>query len=299
MEKRHKWEILFNTHFKMNVVRYILIVLFGLLLTVIGAVIYWIPFMFRHRVLWYMLQRVEEDDINKVFKLKANVKKWKLYLHPYFWMFCFTTGLTSNYSGYYWYKRELKKKWFPNVNLESVELDYYVTEVKPTLINKLRYFYICYCWQGLRNSHWAFSEWFFREGKYKENELVITKSDAPYGLAELIMPELKWDEGNDGGRQIRYFYEANGPSDEWRTTHEGIKIMHFTTYRGNKRFYYGYCKIKPLYKIKRILAIEQLFGWNWWNGIPVLHNKYIFLKMDETALAKYNKYIDLLKEIKH
>lgn len=247
-----------------------------------------------------MTKRVIEDDVNRVFVLKSGYKKWKLYLHPYFWMFCFTTGLTDNYAGYEWYKRSLKIKWFPefinNNILKYKELDsiYHTFSIK----EKIQYFYLCYCWQGLRNSHWAFSEWFFREGKYKENELVITKSDAPYGLAELIMPELKWDEGNDGGRQIRYFYEANGPSDEWRTTHEGTKIMHFTTYKGNKRFYYGYCKIKPLYKIKRILAIEQLFGWNWWNGIPVLHNKFIFIKMNELALSKYNKYIEMLKEIK-
>lgn len=284
----------------MNILLYISIQLAGIPLRILSAILYPIVFLFRHKVLSYMTKRVQEDEDNRVFVMRKDYKKWKLYFHPYFWMFCFTTGLTSMYSGYSWYKKRLKEKWFDTDSIEQydisrIDIDYKYFD----LSLKLKYFYICYCWQALRNSHWAFSEWFFREGKYKENELVITKSDAPYGLAELIMPELKWDEGNDGGRQIRYFYEANGPSDEWRTTHEGIKIMHFTTYRGNKRFYYGYCKIKPLYKIKRILAIEQLFGWNWWNGIPVLHNKYIFLKMDETALAKYNKYIDLLKEIKH
>ena len=291
----------------MNILYYILIQLSGIPLRILSAILYPIVFLFRHKVLKFMLARVEEDNVNRIFKLLPGTKKWKLYLHLYFWMFCFTTGLTINYSGKYWYLRKLKEKWFPFLikpyaNLEEKAndlLDKYINSKKRSLKERLKYFYLCYRWQALRNSHWGFSEWFFREGKYKENSIFITESNAPYGLAELIMPELKWDEGNDGGRQIRYFYEANGVNDEWKTTHEGKKIMWFTTYKGNKRFYYGYCKIIPLYKIKRILAIEQLFGWNWWNGIPVLHNKYIFLKMTETSLAKYNKYIDLLKEIKN
>lgn len=249
----------------MNIITYICIKLVVLLLNLISAVFYWIPFIFRHKVLKFMIERIQEDKVNRIFVMKQGYKKWKLYLHPYFWMFCFTTGLTDEYAGPYWYKRDIKIKWFG-----SISIDYPHIRLK----NKFRYFYICYCWQGLRNSCWSFSEWFFREGKWIEGsqKVIYCKSPKPIPWWD-IMPEAKWDEGNDSGKQLRWPTEG---IPEWMSTHEGKKLLKFITYHGNKRFYFGYCKVHNWEK--RYLVVQYLFGWNWWNGLPVLHFKHILKK---------------------
>lgn len=225
-----------------------------------------------------MSKRVTEDEVNRVFILKSGYKKWKLYLHPYFWMFCLTTGLCDNYSGYSWYKENLRVKWFGEyagmLDLAFNNPDEYFGA---TIIHKLQYFYLCYCWQALRNSHWAFNEWFFREGKWKEGteKVIYCRSPKPLPWWD-IMPEAKWDEGNDGGKVLRWPTPETPISEEWLCTHEGTKLITFTTHQGNKRFYFGHCKVHNFKK--RILVIQYLFGWNWWNGIPVFHFKHILRK---------------------
>ena len=270
-----------------NIIIYISILCIGLVLRVLTFFIYPISFIFREHIYTYIHKRIYESYRN-IFRLHNKYKTWQLYIHPYFWLWCFTTNSTD-YSGPTWFMKKYKQNW----HIDTFDDELRCVTLLDRFIHSIRYFYICYCWNAIRNAHWALNEWFFREGSYNEHSLKILKSEAPYKLDTLIMPELKWDDGNDGGQELRYPYEANGITDEWRTTHEGKKLMTFTTYKGNKRFYYGYCKIIPLYKIKRFLAIEQLFGWNWWNGIVVLHNKYILLKITESSIAKYNKYIKL------
>ncbi len=227
-----------------------------------------------------MLARVQEDDVYRVFVLKPGIKKWNLYLHPYFWMFWFTTGLTDNYSGHYWFMRKRKEKWFPWLIEPYALLEKEANKFLDTAYllrekwyQTLQYFYICWRWQALRNSHWAFNEWFFREGKWKEGSQKVIYCNSPKPIPWWdVMPEAKWDEGNDGGKVLRWPAPWN-QFEEWRYTHEGIKLITFTTHRGNKRFYFGHCKVYNFKK--RILVIQYLFGWNWWNGIPVSHFKHI------------------------
>lgn len=248
----------------MNILLYISIQLLGILLRIISAILYPIVFLFRHRVLSFMTKRVIEDDVIRVFRLKSGYKKWKLYLHPYFWMFCLTTGLTDQWHGPEWFMRKQKLKWWNNL--------YFFPRSR--FISKLRYFWICYRWQALRNSHWAFNEWFFREGKWIDGSQKVIYCNSPKPIPWWdIMPEAKWDEGNDGGKVLRWPTPETPISEEWLCSHEGTKLITFTTHRGNKRFYFGHCKV--YYFKKRFLVIQYLFGWNWWNGIPVLHFKHI------------------------
>lgn len=251
----------------MNILYYILIQLSGIPLRILSAILYLIVFLFRHKVLKFMLARVEEDKVNRVFVLLPGTKKWKLYLHPYFWMFCFTTGLTNNYCGPNWYKWNFKEKLWRHWGATF--------SLSPSYM--IKYFYICYCWQALRNSHWAFNEWFFREGKWRDEsqKVIYCKSPKPIPWWD-IMPEAKWDEGNDGGKQLRWPTPETPLDEEWMCTHEGTKLINFTTHRGNKRFYFGHCKV--YYFKKHFLVIQYLFGWNWWNGIPVFHFKHILRK---------------------
>ena len=226
-----------------------------------------------------MIARVQEDEVNRVFVLKSGYeKKWKLYLHPYFWMFCFTTGLTDQYAGPSWYKRNLKEKWFGvSVLKESCNIFGKWFNFK----QRLQYFYLCYCWQALRNSHWAFMEWFFREGKWKDNTIRIEYCDPPEGSIYKywdIMPQLKWDEGNDGGKVLRFQTDDTHVSEIWLCTHLGKKKLTFTTHKGNKRFMYAFAEIIYLRPLKLNLIIEHQFGWNYWNGIPIFHFKHILRK---------------------
>jgi hypothetical protein len=228
-----------------------------------------------------MIARVQEDGVNRVFVLKPGYKKWKLYLHPYFWMFCLTTGLTNEWAGLYWYKKSLKERWFPAIDIEITALDFYVGYFKPDLLSKLRYFYLCYCWQALRNSHWAFNEWFFREGKWKDGTEKFVYCDPAKGSIYKywdIMPQLKWDEGNDGGKVLRFQTDGTPVEQIWLCTHLGRKKLSFTTHKGNKRFMYAFAKIIYLRPLKLNLIIEHQFGWNYWNGLPILHFKHILRK---------------------
>lgn len=271
----------------MNTILYISIILLGIPLRVLSAIppIYAIVFICRHKVLKFMDTRIEEDKVNRVLKHRPGFKKWKLYLHPYFWMFCLTTGLTNNYSGHYWFMQKQKEKWFswliePYALLE-LEANKFLDVAYPLRdkwYQKLQYFWICYRWQGLRNSHWAFNEWFFQEGLNKKGteEVIYCNSPKPIPWWD-IMPEAKWDEGNDGGKVLRWPTPETPISEEWLCTHEGTKLITFTTHRGNKRFYFGHCKVHNFKK--RILVIQYLFGWNWWNGIPVFHFKHILRKL--------------------
>jgi len=269
----------------MNIILYISIILTGLPLRVISAIAYWIPFSFRHKVLEFMNTRIEEDGEFRVLKHKPGFKKWKLYLHPYFWMFTLTTGLTVNYSGHYWFLRKKKEKWFPWLIMPYALLEDKANDLldrcwpfeKKTWKQSLQYFYLCYRWQGLRNSHWAFNEWFFQEGKWKDGSQKVIYCNSPKPLPWWdIMPEAKWDEGNDGGKVLRWPTPETPISEEWLCTHEGTKLITFTTHRGNKRFYFGHCKVH--YFKKHFLVVEYLFGWNWWNGLPTLHFKHILKK---------------------
>ncbi len=252
----------------MNTILYISIILLGIPLRILSAILYPIVFLFRCKVLFYMSKRVTEDEVNRVFILKSGYKKWKLYLHPYFWMFCLTTGLTDQWHGPDWFMRKQKNKWWYDV--------YFVRK-----ISKLRYFWICYRWQALRNSHWAFSEWFFREGKWKDGTEKFVYCDPAKGSIYKcwdIMPQLKWDEGNDGGKVLRFQTDGTPVEQIWLCTHLGRKKLSFTTHKGNRRFMYAFCKIVYLRPLKLKLIIEHQFGWNWWNGLPILHFKHILRK---------------------
>jgi len=90
------------------------------------------------------------------------------------------------------------------------------------------------------------------------------------------MPQLKWDEGNDGGRELRFQTEDTSVDEIWLCTHLGKKKITFTTFKGKKRFMYAFCKVIYFRRLK--LIIEHQFGWNWWNGIPILHFKHILRK---------------------
>lgn len=278
-----------------NIILYIIAILAGWLLKLVALIIYPITFLLRYKIVSYAKSKFWEDFDNKRFVIFSYpyVQRWKLYLHPYFWLFCLTTGFpTDYYWGPEWYKKKLKDKWFGGTGMEII------INLNPSSIkfkDKLRYFYICYGWQGVRNSTWAFSEWFLREGGIIEGTLKTVKTNVDIPLD--IMPEAKWDEeGNDGGTYLRYPYDAKDANDIWRTTHEGKKTVEFLTGKGNKRFYWGYCKILRLDLIRKFLVIEYLFGWNWFNGMPSFHFKHMLRKMDIKSLTDYLKYQEYLKE---
>ncbi len=243
-----------------NTLYYLFILLLDIPLRIISLVIYPIVFLLRWNVLKWATEHFYEDG-NRMFVMCKGYKKWKVYFHPYFWLWCFTTGLTIEFCGPEWFMREQK-------------LD----------LNGLRYFWICYRWQALRNSHWAWSEWFYREGKWKEGSEEMPYC-RPMGRPMKgyiykywdIMPQLKWDEGNDGGKVLRFPPNEVLTSDIWLYTHTGKKRITFTTFKGNRRFMYAFCKV--IYWKHYQLIIERQFGWNWWNGIPILHFKHILRKI--------------------
>jgi hypothetical protein len=75
------------------------------------------------------------------------------------------------------------------------------------------------------------------------------------------------------------FQTDDTPVDQiWLCTHLGQKKITFTTFKGNKRFMYCFAKIVYLRPLKLKLIIEHQFGWNYWNGLPILHFKHILRK---------------------
>jgi hypothetical protein len=254
----------------MNILLYIGIELFGFILRILTLVIYIISFFFRDRIVTFNNKRFQ-DTPDRVFKMKEGYKEWKLYFHPYFWLFWFTcNGLNKTFSGPEPFMREQKKKWFPvSYALNTLDWDHR---------NKfsLRYFWICYRWNAIRNPHWAFNEWFFGEGKWKEGSEKVKYCYPMEGSIYKywdITPQLKWDEGNDMGKVLKFQTPETPVGEIWWCTHIGKKALTFTTHKGNKRFMYCFCKIVPFFK--KQLLIEHHFGWNWWNGIPILHFKHI------------------------
>lgn len=273
---------------KKNILIYIGIILLGLILRIVSLFVTPIAIANRKQIFIFANKRFFETPA-RIFVMRRNYVRWHLYLHPYFWLFCFTTGLTNNYYGPDWYKKELKAKWFTDIDIEILMNGKSKTVI---FLDKLRYFWLCYLWMGIRNAHWAFSEWFFREGVYIEGTMKIVKEKGPTKLPELIMPEAKFKDldgtyRDNSGPYIRYPYEA---AEQWQSTNEGKKLMIFKTHKGKERFYFGYCKIIPVRWLMKFLVIEILFGWNWWNGIPVLHNKYMFKEMDFHSVRDYQKY---------
>lgn len=269
-----------------NIFIYIGIILLSIVLRVVALIVYPVAFLFREKIRTFAGKRFTETP-DRVFQMNKGYKKWKLYFHPYFWLWCFTTN-SDDFDGPEWYLRDKKLDWL----FDLIDAGVLNNDIWFDIVYKLRYFYVCYRWNALRNPHWAFSEWFFREGKWTETtqEVIYSTMSVPYWD---IMPEayFKDAEGNfmsSSGPYIRYPFEA---SQEWESTHEGKKLITFYTFRGHKRFYYGFCKIILLKRLQKFLVIEQLFGWNWWNGIPVLHNKFMFKKADDLALKDYQKYL--------
>lgn len=283
----------------MNTITYISIILFGLILRVISMFSYLITFFFREQIVTFNNKRFY-DTPDKVFKVNPDVKKfiklgkvtiWWFNFHPYFWLFCLTcNGLDKTYSGSDNFMKEQKEKWFGRFGITQEQINN--KKIKLSFMRFLKYFWICYRWNAIRNPHWAFNEWFFREGVYIEGTMKIVKEKAPTKLPELIMPQAKFKDldgtyRENSGPYIRYPYEA---AEQWQSTNEGKKLMIFKTHKGRERFYFGYCKIIPVRWLMKFLVIEILFGWNWWNGIPVLHNKYMFKVMDYHSVADYQKY---------
>jgi len=263
-----------------NILIYLFQTLIGFIGHGIGLIIYPLAFLFRHKVLAWANSKLIEDEIHHVYELRAGVK-WYHFIHPYFVLFWFFTGLDDKYSGPSDYKGKLKAKWFP----EYGDIDFWFNNFPnvPSLKRKLQYFWLCYCWEAFRN---GFYNWnmLWREGHCNE---ILEPIYVPYCNVDLplfIMPQPKFD-----GKYLCYPFQAVDENDEWQTTHEGSKLMTFTTYRGNKRFYYGYCRIKRLKKHLRI--VNLMFGWGWWNGIRELKVKAIFLKLDDKALLDYEKYL--------
>jgi len=254
----------------MNTILYISIILFGFILRALTLFVYVVSFFLRVKIVTFNNKRFQ-DTPNRVFEMKDGHKEWKLYFSPYFWLFCFTcNGLDKTYSGPEPFMREQKQRWFGPGNIDLPH---------KKLKDKLRYFWICYRWNALRNPHWAFNEWFFREGKWKEGTEKVSYCRPLEGSIYKywdITPQLKWDEGNDMGKVLR-FQTIDTPQNEiWQCTHEGKKKITFTTHKGHKRFMYAFCKVTTLFN--KQLIIEHQFGWNWWNGIPVFHFKHILRK---------------------
>jgi hypothetical protein len=168
-----------------NIIYYIFIELLGLLLKVISLFVYFIVWPFRYKVLKWAEKHFDEDEYKMFVMINGN-KKWKVYFCPYFWMFCFTTGLTDKWHGLDHFLPKLKAKWYPN----GVKSE-----------NTLKYFYLCYRWQAIRNAHWAFNDWFFREGEYRVTIEDISFSnefqDKIDQMTDIIMGNKKQDEVNE------------------------------------------------------------------------------------------------------
>lgn len=276
-----------------NVIRYILMMLIAFLSQLLCNIIYPIIFLFRNKILQFAESKIENDIENKVFKLKSNVKKYKLYCSPLFWGFLFTTGLNKEFPGPLWYKKEQKLKWFSRFNEFGLP-------IPETFKQKIQYFWLSYCWCGFRNAAWAFSSWFFREGAASLDSTKVYYENTVEKLDLTITPGAKFKEKdgtyrNNSGPYIRYTFDS---LEKWNVTNEGTKILTFKTYKGNERFFYGKAKIYKLDIIKKFLIIEYLFGWNWWDGIKFFHFKNMFKKMDDFAVQDYNKYLQYINNLK-
>lgn len=280
-----------------NIIIYILLIILGFIIQIISYIIYPIVFFFRHRILKYASARIEQDEENQIFKLKPSVKKYKLYLSPLFWGFLFTTGLTDKYCGALWYKKEQKLKWFTKFE----EVDGILYPIPITFKQKLQYFWLSYCWGGFRNAAWAFSEWFFREGKSPHETIKIYKCNMPDNnilpIRDIvIIPSAKFKDKdgtdrNNSGPYIRYAFDSD---EKWLVTNEGVKILTFKTLIGKERFTYAKCKIYKCDIIKKFFVIELVYGWDNWDGMKIFHTKFMFKKMDEFSVNDYNKYLNYL-----
>ena len=256
------YTLLFEKKEMKNTLYYLFIEIIGLPLRILNFVVYPIVFLFKQLILDWAIKHFYESS-DKVFLMNKGYKKWKVYFHPYFWMFCLTTGLTNQWHGDEWFMEDYKKK-------HPYTSDY-----------SLSYFWVCYRWQALRNGCWALAEWFFREGEWIEGSEKVSYCHPREGYIYkhwAITPQLKWDEGNDGGKVLRFPPDGDIPLEEiWLYTHLGKKKITFTTHKGNRRFMYAFCKV--IYWKHHKLIIEHQFGWNWWNGIPILHFKHIIKKL--------------------
>jgi len=56
----------------------------------------------------------------------AGLQEVETILHPYFWMFCFTTGLTDQWHGPSWFMRDYKDKHY-GMSIRSLDIFGYVT----------------------------------------------------------------------------------------------------------------------------------------------------------------------------
>lgn len=257
---------------------------------ILTAIIYPLAFLFRHKILAYAEKRITENPETKLFE--TSVKKWRLYINPLFWGFLFTTGLTNRFAGQEWFKKELKEKWFGDEQFSGETIIWAIEVIKNdnfplSLKEKLQYFYLCYCWGGLRNAGWAFQQWFLTEGAAKEETIELVKNKMYIPFSPTGMPNAKFKDAdgtdrNNSGPYIKYDGEG--------ATQEGTKIITFETHKGKRRFKYAFCKIYKEDWIKKFLVIELVFGWDTFDGMAYWHSKFMFKKMDELSISDFEKY---------
>lgn len=265
-----------------SVIYYLFLMIISLLHQGLTAILYPLVYAFRYKIIKYAERRIYEDTETKLFKLRKNVKKWHLYINPLFWGFLFTTGLTYNFSGPFWFKKDLKEKWFDNDD-DHTRFKY-----------RIRFFYLSYLWGGLRNSGYAFSQWFLCEGDAIADSIKVYKCNTVKDISLIEMPNAKFKDefGNDmnnSGTYIKYPFDDPGESG---VTIEGTKILLFRTYIGKERFKYAFTKIYKLSKIKKFLVIELIYGWDTWDGMAYLHSKFMFKKINTISESDYNRYIN-------
>ena len=264
----------------------------GVLSQIMCGLLYPIAFAFRHKILRYASDKMEEDVDYQIFRLKPGVKKRDLYLSPLFWGFLITTGFTDHYCGPAWFKKEQKMRWF-NVFTEGDEPQ----PIPVTFKQKILYFWLSFRWGGLRNSGYAFAEWFFREGKAPLDTIKIYKCDTLEVLDLDVFPGAKFKDKDgsfrdNSGPYIRYTFDSE---EKWNVTNEGTKIITFVTLKGKERFKYAFTKIYKLKKLKKFLVIELIFGWDQWDGMKVWHSKFMLKNMDNFALQDYDRYTEYIK----
>lgn len=201
--------------------------------------------------------------------VKYNKKNW---WHPLFIANLFFTKDDDNgdyYVGPYWYKKEIKKKYFNNFVLDSQDSIIYDSEGHPimsaklTFKQKLIYFYLALRWCVTRNYLWNLHRMLTKEGAIT---FFITNSNCD------LEPQIKYVDKSGAYRDNSgphvLFYTMDSPYAMQASTVEGYQAYLVYTKRGNVRPGFNFAKVFNVFN--KHLTVQVNVGWSidlgWWQA---------------------------------
>lgn len=234
----------------------------------VSILFFWIIYPFRNKAYNYA---------------SSDFAKW---YHPLFIASLFLTKYKNSgnwHVGPFRYKIKLKTKHFPNqIGEEKL--------IAKSFKQKLIYFYIAYCWCGLRNYMWNLHRLLTAQTWNEQRLFIIKKSTIKYyGIARNLMPQAKFiDETSTyHGNVGKYILYPNSGFEDKYCTIQGFKHIAFFDDKGKRKIQINWVKLKPISAIGTIFIFEFQFGWNLVNCTWLCHVKFIFKKYDNKAERDY------------